>query len=135
MGGKVIQTRKALKRMPLSERYSSPSPSEMRRMDLTRSPKRYAPPFHAPVIELVAAAQKPTRKSQLATAPKRSSMRSESVTSPASSAMLAPLAKSSSAPITSIATMKTPVMMYPTPRSMRIIGIQEGRRQPRSRTQ
>ena len=39
-GGKVIQTRKALKRMPFSERYASPSSSGTRRMDLTRSPKR-----------------------------------------------------------------------------------------------
>ena len=62
-------------------------------------------------MELVAAAQKPMRKSQLATGPKRSEMGSERATSPPSSLMLVPLAKRSSAPMTSIATMKMPVIM------------------------
>ena len=86
-------------------------------------------------MELVAAAQKPTRNNQLATGPKRSAMGLESSTSPPSSSMLVPLANNSSAPMTSIATIKMPVAMYPTPRSVRIMGIQPGRRQPRSRTQ
>src|SRR5918992_292630 len=66
--------------MLFSERYSSARSSGTSREVRTASAKRYAEPFQAPTIELVAAAQKPMRKSQRARTPKRSCIGSASTT-------------------------------------------------------